>query len=113
MMDNNTMKYKGYTALIEFSDEDGCFVGRVTGINDIVSFDGETVDEIRKNFRDMIEHYIAACAHENRKPNTPTSEVMVPVPPALYAKIAQKAEYDGIPVNALMETVLQKFIQHA
>ncbi|MDR2825458.1 MAG: type II toxin-antitoxin system HicB family antitoxin [Deltaproteobacteria bacterium] len=112
-MDNNTMKYKDYTALIEFSDEDGCFIGSVIGINDIVSFDGETVDEIRKNFHDMIEHYIAACADEGRKPNTPISEVMVPIPPVLYAKIAQKAEYDGVPINTVMETALQKFVQHA
>jgi predicted HicB family RNase H-like nuclease len=38
---------------------------------------------------------------------------MVPIPPVLYAKIAQKAEYDGVPVNTLMETALQKFVQHA
>jgi predicted HicB family RNase H-like nuclease len=107
------MKYKDYTALIEFSDEDDCFIGRVIGINDIVSFDGETVDEIRKNFHDMIEHYINACAHEGRSPNKPSSEIMVPVSSALYSKIASKAEYDGVPVNTVMETALQKFVQHA
>jgi hypothetical protein len=37
---------------------------------------------------------------------------MVPVSSALYAKIAQKAEYDGVPVYTLMETALQKFVQH-
>ena len=30
----------------------------------------------------------------------------------LYAKIAQKAEYDGVPVYTLMETALQKLVAH-
>jgi len=114
MTDNNTMKYKGYTALIEFSDEDGCLIGKVTGIRDSIVFDGDTVEEVRTVFQDMIDHYIAACAKAGRKPNEPASEIMVPVSPVLYAKASRKAEYDGVPVRAVMETALQKFVsQHA
>ena len=39
----NTMIYKGYAARIEYSEEDGCFVGDLAGIRDIVGFDGKTV----------------------------------------------------------------------
>jgi len=110
MTDNNTMKYKGYTALIEFSDEDGCLIGKVLGINDVVVFDGNTVEEIRTVFHEMIDHYIWACAEAGREPNEPVSEIMVPVSPALYAKVSRKAEYDGVPVQTVMETALQKFV---
>ena len=113
MTDNNTMKYKDYTALIEFSDEDGCFIGKVLGIRDMIVFDGNTVDEIRKNFHDIIDHYITACAKANRPPNKPVAEIMVPVSPALYAKASRKAEYDGVPIRTIMETALQKFVQRA
>jgi len=112
MTDNNTMKYKGYTALIEFSDEDGCLVGKVIGINDVVVFDGNTVEEIRTVFHEMIDHYIWACAEAGREPNKPASEIMVPVSPELYAKVSRRAEYDGVPVQKAMETALQKFVAH-
>ena len=113
MTDNNTMKYKGYTALIEFSDEDGCLIGKVLGIRDVIVFDGNTVEEIRTNFQDMIDHYIAACGKAGREPNKPVPEIMVPVSPELYAKVSRKAEYDGVPVRTVMENALQKFVQHA
>ena len=113
MTDNNTMKYKGYTALIEFSDEDGCLIGKVLGIRDVIIFDGSTVEEIRTNFQDMIDHYIAACAKAGREPNKPASEIMIPVSPELYAKVSRKAEYDGVPVRTVMEAALQRFVQHA
>jgi len=110
MTDNNTMQYKGYTALIEFSNEDGCLIGKVLGIRDIIVFDGNTVEEIRTHFQDMIDHYIEACAKAGREPNEPVSEIMIPVSPVLYAKAARKAEYDGVPVRAVMESALQKFV---
>ena len=81
MTDNNTMKYKNYTALIEFSDEDGRLIGKVLDIRDVIVFDGNTVEEIRTNFHDMIDHYIAACAKAGREPNQPVSEIMAPVSP--------------------------------
>jgi len=110
MTDNNTMKYKDYTALIEFSDEDGCLTGKVIGIRDVIVFDGNTVEEIRKNFHDMIDHYITACAKTGREPNKPVSEIMIPVSPMLYAKASRRAEYDGVTVRTVMETALQNFI---
>ena len=45
------MEYKGYSAMIEYSDEDECFVGRVAGIRDIITFHGESVRDIRKALR--------------------------------------------------------------
>ena len=35
---SNTMSYEGYTARIEYDDEDGIFFGRIAGISDGVGF---------------------------------------------------------------------------
>ena len=32
----NTMTHRGYAARIDYSHEDGCFVGHIAGINDVV-----------------------------------------------------------------------------
>ena len=32
------MVYKGYIARIEYSNADGCFIGHIAGINDVVGF---------------------------------------------------------------------------
>jgi predicted HicB family RNase H-like nuclease len=110
---NNTMQYKGYTAFIEYSAEDECFVGQVVGTRHAIIFDGTSVEEIRANFMDMMDEYPAMCADLEQEPNAPVSEIMIPVSPELYAKAFRKAEYDGVPVRTVMETALQKFVQHA
>lgn len=54
----NTMTHKGYAASIEYSEEDGCLIGRITGIRDIVSFHGDSVDEIRRAFEESVDFYL-------------------------------------------------------
>ena len=44
------MTYEGYTARIEYSDEDQGFVGHIADINDVVGFHGHSVDELRAAF---------------------------------------------------------------
>jgi predicted HicB family RNase H-like nuclease len=107
------MEYKGYTAFIQYSEADLRFIGKVIGISDQIIFDAPSLDEIRKVFEDDVDSYVQYCRRKGREPNQPVSEIMVPVSPVLYARIAQRAEYDGVPVHTVMETALQKFVQHA
>ena len=40
------MQYKGYEAVIEYDENDRLFFGRVINIEDIIVFDGLSVDEL-------------------------------------------------------------------
>ena len=113
-MSETTLEYKGYTAFIQYSEEDGCFIGEVIGINDQIIFDAPSIDEIRKIFESDVDSYIQYCREIGKEPNKPASEIMVPVSPVLYAKVSRMAENDGVPVRKAMETALQEFVaQHA
>ena len=54
------MTYKGYAAWIDYSEEDGVFIGRIAGIRDIVTFHGASVDEIRAAFHEAVDFYLSA-----------------------------------------------------
>ena len=91
-----TMRYKGYAARIEYSDEDRCFVGHIAGIRDIVGFHGESADELRAAFKDAAEDYIETCRKAKISPQRPFSgKVMLHIPPELHAEIAMRAETTG------------------
>ncbi len=64
-----TMTYKGYTAEIIYSDEDGFFVGHVVGIDDdIVSFHGDTDEELREAFEGVLDHYLEVKGRQEIPP---------------------------------------------
>ena len=96
----NTMNYKGYTAIINFSAEDECLVGHLAGINDIVGFHGESVEEIREAFKESVDFYLESCAKSGHKPNKPYSgRVTLRLPPDLHARLAVQAEVNGSSLN--------------
>ena len=64
----NSLKYKGYTARIDFDPEDEIFVGRVVGIKDIIGFHAESAKELRQAFEEAVDHYLASCKQLNIKP---------------------------------------------
>ena len=96
----NTMNYKGYAARIEYSDEDGCFIGHIAGINDVVGFHGESVPELRLAFEESVDDYLETCEKLNRSPQKPYSgNLMLRLPSNIHAAIAIAAEVSGKSIN--------------
>lgn len=101
------MTYKGYAARIEYSDEDGCFVGHISGIRDIIGFHGESVAELRTAFEEAVDDYLATCEKTGRSPQKPYSgKLMLRIPPELHARAAMMAEAHGKSLNQWAAEVL-------
>ncbi|MBV5318839.1 MAG: type II toxin-antitoxin system HicB family antitoxin [Desulfobulbaceae bacterium] len=96
----NTMNHKGYTARIEFDERDNIFVGRVLGVRSIISFHGETVTELRREFETAIEDYLLDCAEQGLAPEKPVSgKIMLRVPPEVHGAALVAAQASGKSLN--------------
>ena len=105
----NTMTPTGYSARVEYDDEDGIFFGRIAGINDVIGFHADTVEGLRAAFHEAVDDYLAACAKVGKEPEREYSgKVMFRLDPALHARIAKTAELAGKSLNAWGEEVLRK-----
>ncbi len=107
----NVMSYKSYSARIEYSDEDGCFIGHLAGIRDVVGFHGESVSELRSAFEEAVDDYLATCEKLNRAPQRPYSgKVMLRLEPGIHARMAMQAESQGKSLNAWAQEALAKAV---
>ncbi|MCG8908956.1 type II toxin-antitoxin system HicB family antitoxin [Pseudomonas sp. DP-17] len=94
------MKYQGYAARIEYSDDDGLFIGHVAGIRDVIGFHGESVSELREAFEEAVDDYLATCAKLGREPKRPFSgKLSLRLDPQLHAQVAIKAELSNQSIN--------------
>ena len=66
------MRHQGYTARVEYDDEDGLFVGHIAGIADVVGFHADSVEGLRTAFHEAVQDYIEACAKLGKSPPRPT-----------------------------------------
>ena len=93
---SNLMRYKGYTALVDFDAEDGTLWGRLAGIEDGVSFEAETPHALRAAFEDAVDDYILTCSKIDKRPETPTSDVVAfHLPRDLRVRAAERAHAEG------------------
>ncbi|SFW69528.1 MULTISPECIES: type II toxin-antitoxin system HicB family antitoxin [Pseudomonas] len=105
----NVMNYQGYAARIEYSEEDGLFVGHIAGIKDVVGFHGESVQELRAAFEDAVVDYLDTCAKLGRPPQKPYSgKLSLRLAPALHATVAVKAELAHKSINQWVSDVLDR-----
>jgi len=105
------MTYKGYAARIEYSDEDGCLVGRVAGIRDIITFHGEAVAELRAAFQEAVDFYLKSCAERGEVAQKPYSgRLMVRIAPELHARAAMLAATSGKSLNRWTEEAIEKHV---
>lgn len=103
----STMTFKEYAARIEYSDEDGCFIGHIAGIKDVIGFHAETVKELRAAFEEAVDDYLATCAKLGRAPQKPYSgKLMLRVPPEVHARAAMMAQAHGVSINQWASDVL-------
>ena len=66
------MIYKGYTATIEYDEEEETFHGRVNNITDLVLFSGTSVGELKRGMASSIEDYLTLYAKKGIEPQRPT-----------------------------------------
>ena len=64
-LDFHYMDFKGS---VEYSSEDACFHGKIIGINDLVSYEGDTIEALHKDFVESVNEYIELCARIGKHP---------------------------------------------
>jgi len=104
----NILRFKDFLATIHFSPEDDCFYGRIEGINDLISFEGRSVRELKKAFREAVEDYLEIC----RTMGKPVQKSFkgsfnIRISPDLHRKAVRKARLEGITLNQLVQRAME------
>ncbi|GAB6040791.1 type II toxin-antitoxin system HicB family antitoxin [Endothiovibrio diazotrophicus] len=95
-MTPNTLSYRGYVASVEFDSRDGLFWGKVLGLIDRITFEGETVKELTGDFHRAIDFYLEDCAKTGRAAEQPLSgDLTLHVDPEMHGAVLAAARAAG------------------
>jgi len=88
-------------AEIEVDENAGLLHGRVLHIRDMVTFEAETIGDLKIAFKDSVEDYLDFCRKRGEKPEKPFSgRILLRLSPEDHARVAQAAEGQGMSANA-------------
>ena len=94
------LEYKGYRGRVEFDEEAGLLHGEVLGLRDVVTFEGESVEELEKAFRDSVDDYLEFCAELDREPDRPFSgKFQLRISPELHRDVWLQSQREGKSLN--------------
>ena len=106
------MEYKGYFGKVVFYDEANIFHGEVINLRDVVTFQGKTVEELRKAFHESVDDYLDFCAVREEEPEKPYSgKFVVRVDPELHKIISIQARKNGKSLNSWIYDTLSKIVK--
>jgi predicted HicB family RNase H-like nuclease len=107
------MEYKGYAGKISYCQEDQVFYGTILGINDLITFEGKSVEELILSFKEAIEDYLEMCKKHSKEPEkTYKGQFNVRINPDLHKDIALKSAMQNISLNQYVENALKMSIQN-
>lgn len=109
---NNLMEYKGYHAVIEYSAEDHTFIGRVIGINDVLAFDADNVEELELMFHINIDDYLEMCAELGKEPDKEyKGSLNIRIGEELHRKADILAKSQGVSLNDWIKSAIKHEIE--
>jgi len=103
----NYLEYKDYIGTVNYSAEDTTFYGKVQGINDLVVFEGSSVVELKKGFKEAVIDYLETCKEIGKEPNKMYKGLFnVRISSNVHKEISHIAIRKGMKLNDLVNKTL-------
>jgi len=95
------MTYKGYEGVVRFDEEAEMFTGEVVNTRDVITFQGKSVEALKRAFTESVDDYLEFCASRGEEPEKPFSGAFtVRMSPEIHRHVALEARRKGKSVNA-------------
>lgn len=111
-MAQNELTYGGYVGSIEASIEDECLHGRILFIDDLITYEGDTIAALKSSFEVSVDRYLAHCERIGKSPNKPYSGTFnVRIGPELHKQAAQAAYKAGLRLNEFVTNAVRQSVE--
>ena len=108
----DSLTYKGFIATVHFNADDEIFFGKIEEIDDLISFEGKSVTELKKAFISAVDDYIDICKkHEKPLMKSYKGSFNVRIEPELHRMAVRKSLRMGISLNQLIQKAIEKEVK--
>lgn len=109
---NDMMNYKNYSGSVHYNDDDRLFFGKVEFIRSLISYEGDSVQNLREAFEEAINDYLEICEAENKQPEKPfKGSFNIRVGSTLHRQAALYAYDHQTNINSLIVKALQAYLE--
>ena len=105
------IEYRGYVGVVDFDPEIDFFHGAVINTQDVITFYGVSVTELREEMQKSLEVYFKVCDEAGKVSDKPFSGTLtIQTSPELYGRIALNAARRQLEIESYLQEVLEKTV---
>lgn len=106
-------RYKGFIGSIEASARDKCLYGKLLYINDLITYEALTVEDLEIEFHQSINEYLQTCQKLKKEPLKPfKGSLNVRIGPNLHKNAAEQAAIKDMSLNEYIKTAISQQVAH-
>jgi len=100
--------YRNFMGSVHYSTDDEIFYGKIEGINDSISYEGSSVEELKLAFHEAVEDYLELCKVNDKQPQKAyKGSFNIRISPELHCKAVQEATIQGVSLNQFIENAIK------
>jgi predicted HicB family RNase H-like nuclease len=104
----DAIKYKDFLGSVHYAAEDEVFYGKIEGIDDLITFEADNVQDLKKAFEFMVDEHIK----DSEKEGVPLKKsykgsLNIRIPGNLHEKASELAMINGISLNQFIQQAIQ------
>lgn len=110
-MTKDVLFYKEYLGSVRYSTDDEVFFGKIEGIDDLVTFEGESVPQLKKAFHEAVDDYIEIARECGKQPEkTYRGSLNIRLKPETHKKANRLALMKGKTLNQFINEAIEREI---
>lgn len=105
------MEYKGYIGIVQFDEEAEIFHGEVMNLKDVITFQSDSVEGLKREFRESVDDYLEFCSERNEEPEKPFSgKLTLRLNPELHRRIYVRSRKEKKSLNNWITDALDRTV---
>lgn len=110
----NTLSYQNFMGTFNYIEEEDILHGKIEGISDLVTFEGSSIEEIKKSFIEAVDDYIELCKEANKDPyRSFKGSFNVRITPKLHRLAVLKATKLNLTLNQFIQSAIEKALKNS
>lgn len=105
------LNYKGYHGSVDFDLKEQFLYGKILHINDLVTYEAETINELANEFRAAVDDYLETCEQLSKSPDKACSgSFNIRTTAEIHKKLSLIASAKGENLNTIANLAFNNFI---
>ena len=103
----DVIKYKEFVGTVHYSTDDEVFFGKIDGIDDLITFEGASVSQLKQAFEEAVDDYLELCSSVGKQPHKSyKGSFNVRIKPEIHKQAAHKSVEMGLSLNQFVEQAI-------